>query len=915
MIRCHRVLTPLLAAALLLSACSFGAAPDNQEAPIAAVEAPIAAVEALTAEAEASTTSAEAPAAEALPVAPRPPATGERITITFGASEEERALFEPLIEAFEQENPDIHVQFFDLYSLFRQGEPAYIDRVVMNAVDTTLFGVGPRAYQQGLVQDLTLLMEADPSFARDDFYPGALEAASQDGKLYVVPSAINVPLLFYNKALWKLKGLPEPSPDWTWPDLVAAAEQLATKPGDTVEVYGLADRGLMMTLMGELQTAGVDLGASADLPFDDPRVVAAFERAVGLTTSGAVFSDFSPGVQYNNSDDYQNVPAQLIGDQKIGSWDREMNFFVEKLDFPVGVAPMPLRMGSIDIDGYVMSSGTENPQAAWRWLSFLSREALPGSSDSIRTSTIPARKSLAERSGIWQRIDAENAAALNAMLERPTGQQAQAGFPPLMEQLIGIQPTAQAPLIDTILRGAVSGEQTVRDALRSAQQAREAFLAQQPTLDSGPVTVATPVAEAPEGAATLTFGAVGIMLDQAGQAANSFNAGNPEVFVTVKDLNVSAGPTSFAGIAATNDCFAWAGPLPADLATVALDIQPLLDADIHFDLGDYPEWLLLPYRRGNGLHGLPYTVFLRVLHYNKTAFDSAGVTRPSADWGLQEFISAANQLTQGSGAGRRFGIASGGGQTSYVTFFLDRFGASRVAAEGGSIAPNFTDQAVVTALQSYVDTIRNAAPRQRLEGYTRSYFEHDTDLIIAGQAGMWLDHSIYFAGMSEPYVHNFSWAFVAPPLTNGVTPNDLDIQSLHISAQSTQAQACWQWLRYLGEQGPGIPTGFPARISQAESEAFLSQAPAGAAEVYMTYRAALENNPMTSDEWALSEDSSIDYYWFYRAIDQALQGDDLERALSDAQTLTERFLACVQGGVAGSQCALQVDPDYDNVTR
>jgi hypothetical protein len=54
----------------------------------------------------------------------------------------------------------------------------------------------------------------------------------------------------------------------------------------------------------------------------------------------------------------------------------------------------------------------------------------------------------------------------------------------------------------------------------------------------------------------------------------------------------------------------------------------------------------------------------------------------------------------------------------------------------------------------------------------------------------------------------------------------------------------------------------------------------------------------------------IDYYWFFRAIDHALQGKNLERELANAQTLTEQYLACVRGGAKGSICATQVDPSY-----
>jgi hypothetical protein len=56
--------------------------------------------------------------------------------------------------------------------------------------------------------------------------------------------------------------------------------------------------------------------------------------------------------------------------------------------------------------------------------------------------------------------------------------------------------------------------------------------------------------------------------------------------------------------------------------------------------------------------------------------------------------------------------------------------------------------------------------------------------------------------------------------------------------------------------------------------------------------------------------STLDFFWFFQAVGRALQGKDLERELAVAQALTEQYLACVRGGVKGSDCAKQVDPQY-----
>jgi ABC-type glycerol-3-phosphate transport system substrate-binding protein len=120
-------------------------------------------------------------------------ATAEHVTITFAIFEYERAAFEPLIAAFENENPDIHVQLVMLDPLFERGEPPEYERVVLGAADTTDFPMSDAAIANGWVRDLTPLLEADASFDRSDFYPRVLEASRQGDGFYMVPRSLRLP--------------------------------------------------------------------------------------------------------------------------------------------------------------------------------------------------------------------------------------------------------------------------------------------------------------------------------------------------------------------------------------------------------------------------------------------------------------------------------------------------------------------------------------------------------------------------------------------------------------------------------------------------------------------------------------------------------------------------------------------------
>src|SRR5690606_13133428 len=151
----------------------------------------------------------------------------------------------------------------------------------------------------GLLLDLAPLMDADPSFDRDDFYPGAFEAASLDGAVYVLPRTIGVPLLAYNRDLFDAAGLATPTPDWTWEDFLGAAERLASKRGDEVDVYGFVapDAGLM-ALYGALAAADDPLAVGEEVArLDRPEVAAALERIEQLFDSGGLFAAEQEGPQ------------------------------------------------------------------------------------------------------------------------------------------------------------------------------------------------------------------------------------------------------------------------------------------------------------------------------------------------------------------------------------------------------------------------------------------------------------------------------------------------------------------------------------------------------------------------------------------------------------------------------------------
>jgi multiple sugar transport system substrate-binding protein len=763
-------------------------------------------------------------------------------------------------------------------------------------------------------------MDGDANFDRDDFYPGALGAVSTSDGVYALPRVVNVPLLSYNKDIWAARGLSTPDPNWTWNDLMGSAEQIAQKRGDQVEVYGFLDGGSgVFALLSELSAAGINLLAAPteETRLDTPEVQQAIERIVALQESGTIYSApaSESGVPNIQPDEFQ----KLISDRRVGIW---ISGFLptnpdQQGQLPaIGTLPFPtidVPFLSGGVQSFIMSSGTQHPQEAWRWLEFLSRQPLDEQAGGLSgPGTVPSRKSVAESSGFWNDLDEEATAAIQIMLERPSQ--------PTPSSALGSQVSTFLPLSQA-LNDIVYGDKDVDVALREAQANLEEQVAQaaqtpQPTAAAaGPIVVATPVAQvAAEGATTITFNAAGFDTGALRRIAQTFNQNNPEIFVQMDepDFSQETAPT-FAGIAAQSDCFTWfAQPTQQEL-TATLNLQPLIDVDATFKLDDYPTALLTPYQHDGGLHGLPYALNLRTLTYNKTMFDAAGLAYPTTEWTTDDFLNAAQQLTKGEGAEKQYGYVSIGQQTSDLMFFLNRFGAQVFTGDEGALQPNFTDATVIQATQYTIDLWKNTSPHKQLQGYTQdSTIDMESfQLLSDGRIGMWLgfDTSGGFG-----FGGNQGDIATAPaPLGSGnLSADDIQTRGLYISATTQHADACWTWLQQLSGDASLLQGSFPARISVAESEAFTAQAQPGALDIYNAYREKLDSGPLAATNSPSRNQPDATYFWFYRAVDRALQGGNLEQELADAQPLTEAYLACAQEeGADLASCATQADPEYN----
>ena len=205
----------LLVAMLMISACG------GTEAPPEPTEAP----EAMPTEEEAAPTEA----AEAMPpesACPIAVEDGAEITFSGWGDETEQQIYRDSIERFKEVCPGVTVNYEPIPADFQTKLKAqmaggtapdvfYVDDQLMTAFGTT-----------GQLVALDDYM-AEAGVSRDDFITPLLTIFTLDGKTYGLPKDWGTLGLVYIPEVLAEAGVDEPTEDWTWDDLAAAAKQIA----------------------------------------------------------------------------------------------------------------------------------------------------------------------------------------------------------------------------------------------------------------------------------------------------------------------------------------------------------------------------------------------------------------------------------------------------------------------------------------------------------------------------------------------------------------------------------------------------------------------------------------------------------------------------------------------------------------
>lgn len=291
-------------------------------------------------------------------------------------------VYAQLKETFEAENPDVRVIFRGPHKDYGTGIQALLrDAVIGDMPHVDYLGLShlPVAAERGLLVELEPLMAAEnASFEAHGWTPSLQSLGRADGKLYALPFAVSMSLVYYNADLVRqVGGDPENMPT-DWDGILALAGKISDLGPDYAGMYipysagwygAWYFQGVLFGHGGEMLQPGADKVALGE----DPTWQTAVDLYRRMAEEGGMLAMADQAQR-------QQFIAGRMG-FVIDSISRLYNFETSIGDrFELGTSPHPLgaangRLPTGGNVGAITQAAAQDPavlDAAWRWLKFAS---------------------------------------------------------------------------------------------------------------------------------------------------------------------------------------------------------------------------------------------------------------------------------------------------------------------------------------------------------------------------------------------------------------------------------------------------------------------------------------------------------------------------------------------------------------
>ena len=212
-------------------------------------------------------------------------------------AESDKALA-PLLEGFTRQNPGItiKIEHFNgwpheqIAQLVKDGKPP--DLMLANDVFISY------VVEHDLMLNMREFIASDVQFSTADIRPNAMQGSMVFGKPdpYAMPIALDTNAIVYNKEMFRKAGLPDPTPQWTWDDMIAMCKRIQeTNAG--VTCLGWANASFVYYWYPWVRGYGGDV-MNADhtqATFSSPETTQALQRFTELWTKHHIAQSVDEG--------------------------------------------------------------------------------------------------------------------------------------------------------------------------------------------------------------------------------------------------------------------------------------------------------------------------------------------------------------------------------------------------------------------------------------------------------------------------------------------------------------------------------------------------------------------------------------------------------------------------------------------
>lgn len=795
------------------------------------------------------------------------------VTLSVAIPENRRELFsDALIKAFEAaypgvklnvvssgvvipsavDAPDKHLEALEKYA--RTADVLYVDPV----------RISPEGTRAGYFLDLTTLVNDDSKLKTDDFYPALWQSFQWDKAIWALPTATNVIVLTYSPGAFDKAGLAYPSDKWTLDDLDNAVRKLAQKDN-----------------AGKVTLAGIDI-------FSD-RQPYLFRSLLKDSLFDSSTIPNTPRLAFAGPDALLNTWNKLIQEGLIG---RDLN----KAPMSVGSAfdtllqvdseqkrvatLLPGGKAGLEVQGFAISRGTQNPDKAYALAAFLTTRAEIAS----RFGLSAARKSLMNAEpGDNQTVSLTVPQEIRALIDQGLANGIPFAEMRYTEYLNRAMDKMRSDGLDAM--GALQAVEV--DAVKAQR------LAAEKRQDQAQV-VATPIpsANVAPDKVNLKFG-LGTLVtplpnrDAWDQAIKDFVASDPQV----GSIALSIGIDPLERATQQNDCFYVPyNMVPGAKLDLLLNVDPFLTADASFDKADVIGGVMPQLQRDNKTWAVPIAIDPAILKYNSDKFDKAGVPAPASGWTIDAFASTVKSLKPTADDKAPFVAANTGG--THLLILIAAYGGMPQDYRTNPVTINYTDPANVDAIRQVLDLAKQGYIKyDPLGNFNFGFGTLDrtatlyTDTLNTATAASSTD-----ATKSDPYkvtIYPRGSKFAALSYTIGAA---------YISARSQNPEACYRWISALAKR-PDLFASMPARRSQIKDPALAAVQGQDVIALYSQIDQLLQDPATITFPSVYSGGESLTgfllQYWLYQVFDKyVLQNGDLESMLKTAETNAKAFQGC-----------------------